>query len=66
PMLFIQGTHDAFARRDLLARVLERLPSATLHPVDGADHGLKIRGRTPVDVTDEIVSAITRWIRGVA
>lgn len=66
PMLFIQGTRDAFARRDLLAGVLERLPSATLHPLEGADHGLQVRSRAPADVTDEIVSAIVQWISSTA
>jgi predicted alpha/beta-hydrolase family hydrolase len=63
PMLFIQGTRDAFARRELLARVLERLPTSTLHPIDGADHGLKVSTRDQAEVTGEIVSTIAAWIR---
>jgi predicted alpha/beta-hydrolase family hydrolase len=42
PMLFIQGTRDAFARPDLLAAVLAQLgPRAQLAPVEGADHGFR-------------------------
>ena len=39
PMLFVQGTRDAFARPDLLAAVLERLgPKAWVHRVEDGDH----------------------------
>ena len=45
PMLFIQGTSDAFARPDLLAAVLARLGSrAQLESVPGADHGFRRAG----------------------
>ncbi|HZA60425.1 MAG TPA: alpha/beta family hydrolase [Actinomycetota bacterium] len=45
PMLFIQGTADAFARWDLLEGVLDRLGKrATLHPVEGGDHSFRVRG----------------------
>jgi hypothetical protein len=62
PMLFIQGSNDAFARPDLLARTLERLPTATLHVVEGGDHGLKVRGRAAEAVTGEIVEAVVGWV----
>lgn len=46
PMLFLQGTADAFARRELLQKVLKRLGDrAVLHPVEGGDHSFRIRGR---------------------
>ena len=36
PMLFVQGTRDAFAREDLLLALMDRLgPRAELHRVDG-------------------------------
>jgi uncharacterized protein len=44
PMLFIQGTHDAFAQPPLLAAVLERLPTAELVAVDGGDHAFRAAG----------------------
>jgi uncharacterized protein len=45
PMLFVQGTRDAFARPDLLAGVLARLGErARLVAIDGADHGFKVAG----------------------
>lgn len=62
PMLFLQGTRDAFAQPHLLQRTLARLPTATLHPVDGADHGLRVPGRTTDEVVAELVDATVRWI----
>jgi len=69
PMLFIQGTRDAFARWDLIEGVLGRLgPPATLHRIDDADHSFKVpkrTGRTPAEVEASIVSAITSWLAGL-
>ncbi len=62
PMLFVQGTRDAFARPDLLARTLVRLPTATLHPVGGADHALHVRGRAPDDLIAELANATAAWM----
>lgn len=51
PMLFIQGTADPFARKELLAGVLKRLGKrATLHAVEGGDHSFRVRGRPRDDV----------------
>jgi predicted alpha/beta-hydrolase family hydrolase len=67
PMLFLQGTRDAFARLDLITNVCGQLgPKATLHVVDGADHSFgvpKKSGRTPDQVLEEMVDAIARWGR---
>jgi predicted alpha/beta-hydrolase family hydrolase len=66
PMLFVQGTRDAFARPDLLHGLIERLADrAELHSVEGADHSfrvLKRSGRTPDDVADEVRSALLGWL----
>lgn len=61
PMLFLQGTRDAFAQPHLLQRTLTRLPTATLHPVEGADHGLRVPGRTTEEVIAELVDATLAW-----
>jgi predicted alpha/beta-hydrolase family hydrolase len=42
PMLFIQGTRDAFARWDLMEEVAGRLPQATLHRVEDGDHSFRV------------------------
>lgn len=65
PMLFIQGSRDAFARSDLLTKTLMTLPLATLHVVDGADHALAVRGRSLADIVRELVDVTTDWIAGI-
>ncbi len=65
PMLFIQGSRDAFAQPDLLRNTLADLPKATLHVVDGADHGLKVKARPEDDVIAEIAGVISTWISAV-
>jgi predicted alpha/beta-hydrolase family hydrolase len=66
PMLFLQGTRDRLAELDRVRRVCERLQDrATLHVVDGADHGfsvLKRSGRTDAGVQEEMADAVARWI----
>lgn len=65
PMLFLQGTRDDLAHLDLLTPILEGLGArATLHVVDGADHGfhvLKRSGRTDDEVLDELAETLDRW-----
>ena len=63
PMLFVSGTRDAFASGDLLDETVKDLPTATLHRIEGADHGLKVKGRTQDDVLSEVVGVIAAWIR---
>jgi hypothetical protein len=66
PMLFVQGTRDAFAREDLLLALMERLgPTAELHRVADADHSfgvLRRSGRTPEDVLTEVRGALLAWL----
>jgi predicted alpha/beta-hydrolase family hydrolase len=66
PMLFVQGTRDAFAREDLLLGLLQRLsPRAELARVEGADHSfgaLKRSGRTPKDVQAEVTRTLLDWL----
>jgi predicted alpha/beta-hydrolase family hydrolase len=65
PMLFIQGTRDKLAPLDELRPVVERLGvAATLHVVEGADHGfdvLKRSGRSSIEVIAEIAEAVASW-----
>ena len=66
PMLFLQGTRDALADLELLAPVCRQLGErATLHVVEGADHGfhvLKRSGRTDEDVLDELATQLRAWV----
>ena len=69
PLLFLQGTRDKLAGLDLLEPVCEDLAArATLHLVEGADHGfhvLKRSGRTDDDVQDELADVARAWMAGL-
>jgi predicted alpha/beta-hydrolase family hydrolase len=66
PMLFVQGTRDAFARADLLAAVLGGLGDrATLHSIEDGDHSFAVprrTGRAPAQVEAEVAAAIVSWL----
>lgn len=62
PMLFIQGTRDSFARFDLLTKTVSALPGATLHVMEGGDHGFKVSGRSPAEIVEEIADVIASWV----
>jgi predicted alpha/beta-hydrolase family hydrolase len=59
PTLFVHGTRDKLGGLDQLRPVLP--PRATLHVVEGADHGFAVKGRGSGDVMKEIASAVARW-----
>ncbi len=65
PMLFLQGTRDALAQRDLIVSVVEGLgPRGTLHFVEGGDHSfnvLKRSGRDSAEVLDELLRTTVEW-----
>lgn len=64
PMLFLAGTRDTLASLDLLEPIVERLPRATLHVVDGADHSFAVPKRTGQSLTDtltDLAATIARW-----
>jgi len=66
PMLFLQGTRDRLAEIERVRRVCERLGSrATLHEVEGADHGFSVlrrSGRTGAGVQEEMADAVAGWM----
>jgi predicted alpha/beta-hydrolase family hydrolase len=65
PMLFLSGTRDELANRDLLQTVCKRLGKrATLHHLDTADHGFRTlkRSRTSgEDVFVEMARVVREW-----
>ncbi len=65
PALFLQGTRDALCDLARLERALVRYGgNATLHVVDGADHGFGVSkrfGRTPDEVVAELLDAVDAW-----
>jgi uncharacterized protein len=68
PMLFLHGTGDAFAKPDLLARVVRDLGDrATLEQIEGGDHSFNVRGakRDPGDVGASLAPAAAAFVRRV-
>jgi predicted alpha/beta-hydrolase family hydrolase len=65
PMLFLQGTRDAFADLKLLGPICNKLGSpATLHVIETADHSfhmLKNSGKTDADVLRELALTTASW-----
>jgi len=66
PLLFLQGTNDRLAEPSLIGPVVAGLgPSATLHPIEGADHSFHVparSGRNDREVMDEILQTLSAWI----
>jgi predicted alpha/beta-hydrolase family hydrolase len=64
PMLFLQGTRDALAGLELITQVCGQLSLATLHILQGADHGfavLKRSGRSDSDILVELATVTRDW-----
>ena len=70
PMLFLQGTRDEFATRELLRGVIDNLGRrATVHLVDDGDHSFKVpkrTGKTEADVIRELAHAVETWFVSVS
>jgi predicted alpha/beta-hydrolase family hydrolase len=66
PMLFVSGDRDALAELDLLKSVAEGLGQrASVHVVEGGDHGLKVlvrSGRTSEEAQAEALDALAEWM----
>ena len=65
PILFLQGSKDAFADLKLLRPVVEKLGSrATLHLIESADHSFhlpKSSGRADAEVLRELAQTAAAW-----
>ena len=69
PMLFLSGTRDGFARKDLLEKVLEKIgPIAKIHWIEGGDHSFKTSGSKlgSSDGTHEALSVLLGWLDSLA
>ena len=70
PMLFVQGTRDAFGTPDELSAILPALtPPATLHPVAQGDHSFKLSRKDPAGqaaIYVAIQRTIVAWVRAQA
>lgn len=64
PVLFCSGTNDAFASASELQAIAAKMRRASVHMLEGADHGFAARkasGRTREDVWAEAVGAFAGW-----
>ena len=66
PMLFVQGSRDAFGVPSELRPILDRIsPPPALHVVEGGDHSFRVAGRPGVrqaEVYEDIQRAIVEWV----
>ena len=63
PMLFVQGSRDAFGTTAEITALLPTLQNATLHEVSGGDHSFKVPGRKGDAGLDEIMDVVAAWVR---
>lgn len=70
PMLFLQGTNDAFAELDLLRPVVQSLGNrAELTLFEGADHSFHVAAKTgkrDADVRRELIDSAATWMLALA
>jgi len=70
PMLFVQGTRDAFGTPDELTPLLQTLnPPPTLYPVPQGDHSFKLSRKDPAAqaaIYGGIQRTIVDWVRAQA
>jgi uncharacterized protein len=68
PMLFLQGSRDAFAQPDLLAETIASLGErATLAEVEGGDHSFRVPGgpRDGAEIGAGLAPAVADFLAGV-
>jgi hypothetical protein len=68
PMLFVQGTRDAFGTAEEIRALLPQLGRASVHEVPGGDHSFKVSGRgtpKPDAVLDGVLDVVAAWVRGL-
>jgi uncharacterized protein len=68
PMLFVQGTRDAFGTAEEIAALLPALQRATLHEIRGGDHSFKVPGgKEKQDAAfQEVMNAVAAWIAALS
>lgn len=66
PMLFLSGTKDQFAKKDLLAHVVEKLGSrAQIQWIEGGDHSFNTRQgkEAQTRIYGEAIETLDNWVR---
>jgi predicted alpha/beta-hydrolase family hydrolase len=66
PMLFLQGSRDAFGRPEEIRNILKQQKlRATIYPIEGGDHSFKTpkaSGKSQQSVYVAAVDAIIEWL----
>jgi hypothetical protein len=65
PMLFISGTRDSFARKDLLEKVVGKIgPNAQIHWIENGDHSFKTSDPKTAGSpgAEEALGALLEWL----
>jgi predicted alpha/beta-hydrolase family hydrolase len=63
PVLVVQGEQDTFGTPAELKPVIETMRApVTLHVVEGGDHSLGVRGRTPDQTRAPVLDVIAKWM----
>lgn len=69
PLLFLQGSNDAFAELDLLRPMVARLGDrATLTLFDSADHSFHVAAKTgkrDADIRRELIDSAATWMQAL-
>jgi predicted alpha/beta-hydrolase family hydrolase len=67
PMLFVQGSKDAFGNAAEIHALLPMLRHPTLHAIAGGDHSFKVPGgKTKQEpVFTEILDTVVAWMRSI-
>lgn len=65
PMLFVQGSRDAFGASAEIQALLPSLQRATLHAVEGGDHSFKVPGGAAAQnaALEAVMDIVAAWIR---
>ena len=66
PMLFVSGTQDQFAKKDLLDQVVEKLGNkAQIHWIEGGDHSFNTRQgkEAQTAIYREAMETLDSWVR---
>jgi uncharacterized protein len=70
PMLFVQGSRDAFGTPEELRKILAELTApVALHVVEGGDHSFKVPKRAAIAqeaVYDAVLDRIAGWLREIS
>ncbi|MGH0182509.1 UNVERIFIED_CONTAM: hypothetical protein FKN15_009718 [Acipenser sinensis] len=64
PVLFLSGIADEMCEKSLLEGEVSKMVAPTkVYWIDGANHGMGVKGRTEEEIMDEMNSQVLSWIQ---